>query len=133
MNPVLDVSPAVRALCFAAVAAIAFQLLFLDEPAFAERIVEATWDKAVHATVFGGIAFLLWIGCAGRWTVLIWTAVVLVGALDETHQMFVPGRDPDLHDVYADGMGAAAVLMFLQAVTAPRVATDPRASLISGD
>jgi len=132
MNPVLDVSPAVRALCFAAVAAIAFQLLFLDEPTFAERIVQATWDKAVHATVFGGIAFLLWVGSAGRGAFLIWSAVVLVGALDETHQMFVPGRDPDLHDLYADGMGAAAVLMFLQAVTAPRpIAGAPR--LNSGD
>lgn len=132
MNPAAQVSPAVRALCFVAVAAIAFQLLFLDEPAFAERIVQATWDKAVHASVFGGIAFLLWVGAAGRGAFLIWTSVVLVGALDETHQMFVPGRDPDLHDLYADGMGAAAVLMFLQAVTAPRpIAAAPR--LNSGD
>jgi len=132
MKAPLAVPPAVRALCFVLVAAAATQLLFLDEPAFAERIVEATWDKAVHATVYGGMAFLLWIGFAGRRAWLIWAAVALVGALDETHQMFVPGRDPDLHDFYADGLGAAAVLIFLQALTAPRPVPGP-ARLFSGD
>ena len=132
MRATLAVPPAVRALCFVLVAAAAIQLLFLDEPAFAERIVEATWDKAVHATVYGGMAFLLWVGFAGRRAALIWTVVALVGALDETHQMFVPGRDPDLHDFYADGLGAAAVLIFLQAVTSPRPVPGP-ARLFSGD
>jgi VanZ family protein len=47
--------------------------------------------------------------------------VLLLGALDETHQMFVPGRDPDLHDLYADGLGAVATLLFLEAVTSPRI------------
>jgi VanZ family protein len=132
MRPALPVPPAVRALCFLLVAAAAIQLLFLDEPAFAERIVEATWDKAVHATVYGGIAFLLWVGCAGRRAALIWTIVALVGALDETHQIFVPGRDPDLHDFYADGLGAAAVLIFLQALISPPPLPDA-ARLFSGD
>ena len=121
-----------RALAFAAVAAIAFQLLLLPEPAFAERIIEATWDKAVHASVFGGVAFLLWAGFAGRGAVLVALLVVLLGALDETHQMFVPGRDPDLHDLYADGMGAVAVLLFLEAITSPR-ALPAAASLTCGD
>jgi VanZ family protein len=132
MRRPLEVPPAVRALCFVLVAAAAIQLLFLDEPAFAERIVQATWDKAVHATVYGGMAFLLWIGFAGRRVALIWTVVALMGALDETHQMFVPGRDPDLHDFYADGLGAAAVLVFLQAVTSPRPVPGT-ARLFSGD
>lgn len=121
-----------RALAFAAVAAIAFQLLLLPEPAFAERIIEATWDKAVHASVFGGVAFLLWAGFAGRGAVLVALLVVLLGALDETHQMLVPGRDPDLHDLYADGMGAVAVLLFLEAITSPR-ALPAAASLTCGD
>jgi hypothetical protein len=125
MRPALDVSPALRALCFGAVAAVAFQLLFLDEPAFAQRLVAATWDKAVHFSVFGGIAFLLWVGFGGRNAALVWTLVVLVGALDETRQMFVPGRDPDLHDLYADGMGAAASLVFFQALATMRPAPRP--------
>jgi len=132
MRPAIAITPACRALAFAAVAAIALQLLVLPEPAFAERIVEATWDKAVHATVFGGVAFLLWAGFAGRGAALVAALVVLLGALDETHQVFVPGRDPDLHDVYADGLGAVAVLMFLEAITSPR-ALPAAASLTCGD
>ncbi|HUJ00397.1 MAG TPA: VanZ family protein [Usitatibacter sp.] len=132
MRPALPVATACRALAFAAVAAIAFQLLVLPEPAFAERIVEATWDKAVHAVVFGGVAFLLWAGFAGRGAVLVCALVILLGALDETRQMFVPGRDPDLHDLYADGLGAVAVLLFLEAVTSPR-ALPAAAPLTCGD
>ncbi len=132
MRPALPIATTYRALAFAAVAAVAFQLLVLPEPAFAERIVEATWDKLVHATVFGGVAFLLWAGFAGRGAALVGALVVLLGALDETHQMFVPGRDPDLHDLYADGLGALAVLLFLEAVTSPR-APPAAASLTCGD
>ncbi|HSN20655.1 MAG TPA: VanZ family protein [Usitatibacter sp.] len=116
----LPVAPAFRALAFLAVALVAVQLLLLPEPGFAERIVQATWDKLVHASVFGGVAFLLWVGFDGRRAGLICASVLLLGALDETHQMFVPGRDPDLHDLYADGLGAVAVLLFLQAVTSRR-------------
>lgn len=120
MSPALGIPPRWRALSLAAVVAIAVQLLLLPEPAFAERIVQATSDKVVHATVFGAIAFLLWAGCDGRRAPLVFALVLVIGALDETHQMFVPGRDPDLHDLYADGLGAIAVLMFLEAVASPR-------------
>ena len=132
MRPPIPIAPAYRALAFAAVAALAFQLLALPEPAFAERIVQETWDKAVHASVFGTIALLLWAGFAGRGAVLVCTLTILLGALDETHQMFVPGRDPDLHDLYADGLGAVAVLLFLEAITSPR-ALAPAAPLTCGD
>jgi VanZ family protein len=124
--------PLVRALCLVAVVAVAIQLCLLPEPGFAERIVDATWDKAVHATVYGGIAFLLWVGFAGRGAFLIWALVVLVGAADETLQMFTPGRDPDLHDLYADALGAMAVLLFLQALASVRF-FPPAARSYSGD
>jgi len=124
--------PVVRALCLITVVAVAVQLCLLPEPGFAERIVEATWDKAVHATVYGGIAFLLWVGFAGRGAFLIWVLVVLVGATDETLQMFTPGRDPDLHDLYADALGAMAVLLFLQALASVRF-FPPAARSYSGD
>ncbi len=122
----------VRALCLVAVVAVAVQLCLLPEPGFAERIVDATWDKAVHATVYGGIAFLLWVGFAGRGPILIWALVALVGAVDETIQIFTPGRDPDLHDFYADALGAMAVLLFLQALASVRF-FPPAARSYSGD
>ena len=82
--------------------------------------------------MFGGVAFLLWAGLGGRQALLVCALTVLLGALDETRQMFVPGRDPDLHDLYADGLGATAVLAFLEAITAPRALPAP-APFASGD
>ena len=32
---------------------------------------------------------------------------VVYGALDEVHQMYVPGRSPDIYDVLADSLGAS--------------------------
>jgi VanZ family protein len=129
---VLPVSKPMRLLAFAGVALVAVQLLLLPEPAFAERLIELTWDKLVHASVFGGVAFLLWAGLGGRHAFLVCALTVLLGALDETHQMFVPGRDQDLHDLYADGLGATAVLAILEAITAPRALPAP-APLFFGD
>jgi len=122
----------VRTLCFITVVAVAIQLCVLPEPAFAERIVEVTWDKAVHATVYGGIAFLLWVAFNGRGAVLICALVSLVGAIDETIQIYTPGRDPDLHDFYADALGAMAVLFVLQCLATVRFFPAPERSY-SGD
>ncbi|HXN15377.1 MAG TPA: VanZ family protein [Usitatibacter sp.] len=110
-------SNTVRALAITAAVAIAVQLLFFDEPAFAVRIVAATWDKLVHFTVFGGIAFLLWVGTGARWPVLVWALVALLGALDEAHQVYVPGRTADIEDFFADAIGAACALLVLQALS----------------
>jgi VanZ family protein len=124
--------PALRILSLICVIAVAIQLCLMPEPAFAERIVEATWDKAVHATVYGGIAFLLWVAFNGRGAILIWALVTLVGAIDETMQIYTPGRDADLHDFYADALGAMAVLLVLKGLASVRFFPVP-ASSYSGD
>jgi VanZ family protein len=41
-------------------------------------------------------------------TLLITTAY---GASDELHQMFVPGRSPELYDLFADAVGGALGLI----------------------
>jgi len=116
--------PALRILSLICVIAVAIQLCLMPEPAFAERIVEATWDKAVHATVYGGIAFLLWVAFNGRGAILIWALVTLVGAIDETMQIYTPGRDADLHDFYADALGAMAVLLVLKGLASSSYSGD---------
>jgi VanZ family protein len=37
-----------------------------------------------------------------------WAIAAAYGASDEWHQSFVPGRSADVHDWYADAIGAAA-------------------------
>jgi VanZ family protein len=104
-----------RILCAVAAIAVIGQLLFLAEPPFAQRLVEATWDKGVHIVVFAGLAFLIWVAIGGRWPLLVWFLVLSVGALDEAHQIYTPGRTADLNDFLADGFGAAAVMIMVQA------------------
>lgn len=61
-------------------------------------------DKLAHFGLFFVQAALLrFAGLSG--TAAAFAALVL-GAVDELHQAFVPGRSPDLLDLVADGLGA---------------------------
>lgn len=67
-------------------------------------------DKVLH---FGAYAVLggLLAFAAHRSALPVWVAVLLglaYGATDEIHQMFVPGRSPDVWDWAADAAGVAA-------------------------
>jgi hypothetical protein len=126
MRQALGIPRSWRALCFVAVAAIAVQLLLLPEPAFAERIVAATSDKVVHASVFGGIAFLLWAGFDGCRAALLLSLLVALASRAVPHPLAAPGRDPPRPLGDGDRLGAVGVLMFLEALTSPRaMAPDP--------
>ena len=105
--------PWIRAACLAAVAAFLVQLFVLDEPAMVERIVNMTWDKLMHALAFGGVAALLWTGLGCDAPVLTWITVAATGAVDELHQVFIPGRSADALDALADAAGAALVVFVL--------------------
>ncbi len=119
MSRTIDIpaTPALRTACLVAVIAMAAQLLVLAEPNFAIRIVNATWDKAVHFMFFGTMAFLLWIATAKRWPLAVWLAVAFIGFADETLQATTPGRTADFDDWLADGFGAAAMLIVSQRVS----------------
>jgi VanZ family protein len=112
-------TPALRVICFVAFLAMTAQLLLLAEPEFAIRVVDFTWDKAVHFLFFGTMAFLLWIAAAKRWPIAVIATVACIGAADETLQAYTPGRTSDINDWLADSLGAAAVLVLAQRVTKP--------------
>jgi len=116
---VIDVrtTPALRLACGVAAAAMAVQVIFLAEPRFAVTIVNATWDKMVHFLYFGTMAFFAWIAADKRYALAVWATVLFIGAVDETHQAYVPGRSSDIHDWLADGLGAAAALLVMQRAT----------------
>jgi VanZ family protein len=71
-------------------------------------------DKTGHALLYAGLGFLLVRALArGRLAMIgAGTAVLTIliaagyGLSDETHQLFVPGRQFDLLDLAADGVGA---------------------------
>ena len=103
-----------RALCFVAFLATLVQIFFLPRPAPA--ITDLIWDKFLHASGFGALAFCLWmtVGFHAPW--LNWIAITVIGSLDEFHQIFVPTRTADVLDVVADAIGAGLVTLALQLV-----------------
>ena len=106
--------PWLRAVCLAAFAALLAQLFFLEEPRFARDLADATWDKLLHAAVFGALALLYWVGLGFRAPLPSWILVTAIGALDEFHQIFIPTRTADVLDAVADAVGAAIVILVLQ-------------------
>lgn len=85
--------------------------------------VSQPWDKLLHAAVFAVLVALL-AACHPRWGWQVpaqpigrfpsrwWWLIVCtlmasaVGAADELHQLFLPGRSADLDDWAADTIGA---------------------------
>lgn len=96
-------------------------LLFLGS---ISHLPEPAWrlpiplDKVAHFTFYGTLGALVVWGWrrAGRRPRLglLLGLTMLVGALDELHQGFVPGRDPSVGDWIADSLGILmAALLFL--------------------
>ena len=75
-------------------------------------------DKLVHFCYFGVMALLLVHGLGRRrawWLPLV--LVPLVGAFDEWHQLYVPGRDGSVYDWVADAAGTVAFVYAYYRVT----------------
>ena len=74
------------------------------------------WDKLVHLVVYGvlGLFFLLPLaggrlsGVSLRSCASAVVLALIYGISDEVHQAFTPDRTPDVMDVVADTVGAAA-------------------------
>jgi VanZ family protein len=106
----------IRMLSAIAAGLIVVQILLLQQPAYAERVIDATSDKLIHFVVFGAIAFFIWLATGGRWALMVWAVVVLIGAIDETQQIDAPGRTASIADLVADGAGATAALLVLNSM-----------------
>ncbi len=80
-------------------------------------------DKLVHAGMYGVAAFA-WRSAirqrrdAASWWIVL--AIAVLGALDEWHQMIVPGRSADARDWLADISGALLGVLIWRLVSARR-------------
>lgn len=73
-------------------------------------LVPSPWDKLAHASVFAVLAVTLGIASGMRgWRVFVlaFVGALLVGLLDEWHQVFLPGRQAGWDDFLADAIGGA--------------------------
>lgn len=69
-------------------------------------------DKVVHLVMYAGLAWLVARAIPAavrglRTYLLLLIAVSVFGAVDEWHQMFIPGRSASVSDWLADTTGAA--------------------------
>ena len=96
---------------------VIYMLLIFCLSSQSDPIPELTarvWDKLLHTGAYAALG-LLWCR-ALRGEGLGWVAAVTValvatsayGASDEWHQSFVPLRNSDIHDWFADTFGGAA-------------------------
>lgn len=73
------------------------------------------FDKLLHAVEYGILCFLLiralrnsGLRLSGTFALILAVLIAtLYGVSDEFHQMFIPGRNPDVHDLLFDFIGAA--------------------------
>ena len=76
-------------------------------------------DKAAHFIVYAVLGGLTYRAVSRTWptssvmVVLCIAAVVAFGALDEYHQLFVPGREASILDLLADTAGACLAILLL--------------------
>lgn len=78
------------------------------------------WSVLGHFTMFGLLAIAVWFGLGmnsrmldRERTVYAIAIATLYGLLDEFHQRYVPGRQPDLMDVLVDFLGATAFVLII--------------------
>lgn len=111
-----------RALCLAAAGAITCALFLGGGQPATAGFIAAPWDKVAHFAVYAAITVLLWLAAGGRAPLAVIAVVIAIGALDELHQLNVPGRTADVMDFLVDAVGAAAagtVMLWLEGGSGP--------------
>jgi VanZ family protein len=104
---------AARVLCLVAASVIVLELFTMSLRPAAAGLIAAPWDKVAHFTVYAAIAALLWIAAGARMPLLVIAATIAIGALDELHQVGIPGRSADAMDFLADTCAVAATVAVL--------------------
>ena len=102
-----------RVLCLIAAGAIVLELFTMTLRPAAAGLLAAPWDKAAHFAVYAAIAALLWIATGARMPLLVIATTIAIGALDEVHQIGIPGRGADPMDFLADSCAVAATVVIL--------------------
>lgn len=88
-------------------------LFYLGRQPFAAGLFPTPYDGIAHLVVFATITFLLWLALFRAYPLLLVLLMALLGALDEGHQTFLPGRFPSFSDWLFDVLAAVLMVCFL--------------------
>lgn len=96
---------------------IIFSLFFLGaQPVAVNLIIPTPWDKLVHGAIF--TLLTCGIGLASglqgwRMLAVAVAGALLIGVLDEWHQLYLPGRQAGWDDLLADAAGSVTGAVLL--------------------
>ncbi len=107
-------SPIFRLTCLAGALFIIASLFWAGSKPIAVGLFPAPLDKVAHFATFGLIAALLWLFFKRDHPLLVIAIVSTVGAADEFHQRFLPGRSAGLDDLAADIFAAVVIVSLLK-------------------
>ena len=100
----------IRGGCIAAVFFMAAPLFIEAQKIGQVNTLPHLMHKVEHFLYYGTMAFLLARGLGRRWFWLALLIVPLIGALDEWHQFYIPGRNSSAWDFLTDAVGAGVAV-----------------------
>ncbi len=103
-----------RIACLAGAIFLITCLFWLGAKPIAVGLFPAPLDKVAHFATFGLLASMLWLSILRGRPFLVIALVSFVGAADEFHQVFLPGRSAGLDDLAADIFAALVITSLLE-------------------
>ena len=100
----------IRGGCIAAALFMAATLFLAAHDIGKVNSVPPLGHKVEHFLYYGAMAFLIASGLGRRWFWIALLFVPLVGALDEWHQFYVPGRNASAIDWLVDTVGTGVAV-----------------------
>ena len=101
-----------RWFCLCGAMLFVFLLFYLGAKPVAVGLFPEPLDKLAHLAAFFTIATLLWVALDGNLPLLVVALTAGIGALDEWHQLGLPGRSADYTDFLTD-LAAAVLAVFV--------------------
>lgn len=104
------IKPGWRRLCVLCLVVMIGAIFIGGEQPGAGGLFPPPWDKVVHVIAFGVIGVLVALAFPSKSLPAILLVVLCIGAADEIHQLYLPGRQPGLDDLLADLIGGLIIL-----------------------
>jgi VanZ family protein len=92
---------------------LVFNLFYIGAKPVAVGLFQPPLDKVAHFCTFALITLLLWIGLLRRRPWLLIGIASAVGAVDEIHQIFLPGRSAGFDDFATDVLAVVVTTLVL--------------------
>lgn len=108
------VQKAVQILCFISLSALIFMIFVGGTKPVAVGLFPPPLDKIVHSLAYGLMLLLARLAYPKTALPILFLAIVMIGTLDEIHQIYLPGRSAGLDDLAADTAGCLIICVILK-------------------